>query len=357
MHHRLAELGWDPAWESVLATVPHDGLAPARVAVEHRGAYRVYTAEGEALATVSGHLRHAARTPAHLPAVGDWVLLRDAVIPGVLPRRTAFVRKVALAATEEQVVAANADVVFVVAALDTDLNFRRLERFLTFAYESGAEPVVLLTKADLCGDLPGAVEAARAVAPGTPVHALSARNGEGLEAFDRYCRSGRTAVLLGPSGVGKTTLLNVLTGEDRSTAAVLQDGRGRHTTTRRELVLVAGRGLVMDTPGLRELQLWEADAGRDTAFADLAALAHTCQFADCHHEREPGCAVGEAIRTGALPVERLASYRKLEREELRATGHRRTRTKADAHQRWQNRKRRLLRHLRPLEDDEPDGPP
>ncbi|HAL25161.1 MAG TPA: ribosome small subunit-dependent GTPase A [Chloroflexi bacterium] len=319
MHPRLVALGWDPAWELARSTVALDDLEPARVATQHRGGYVLCTAGGDASAVVSGRLRHGSRTAAAFPVVGDWVLVREGVIHAVLPRRTAFSRKVAWAATEEQVAAANVDVVFVVAALDTAPNLRRLERYLTVAYESGAEPVVLLNKSDLCPDVGAAQAAVREIAPGTPVHALSALAGDGLAVLDAYCRPGRTAVFLGPSGVGKTTLLNTLTGADRPTAAVLEDGRGRHTTTHRELVLVNGRGLVIDTPGMRELQLWDADAGLSAVFADIDALAGACRFGDCTHEAEPGCAIRAAIGAGRLDPERYASYRKLEREEAHVT--------------------------------------
>lgn len=316
MHDQLSVFGWDPAWDTVRLADPHTDCEPARVAVQHRGAYVLYTTDGDRTAAVSGRLRHEATSPADFPAVGDWVLTRDDVIHVVLPRRTAFSRKIALGVVEEQVVAANIDVAFVVASLGAEPNLRRLERFLTVAYESGAQPVVLLNKADLCPDVPGAVAAVESIAPGTTVQALSALTGAGLEIFDRHCAPGRTAAFLGPSGVGKTTLLNALTGAGRPTAAVLEDGRGRHTTTHRELVLVPGRGLVLDTPGMRELQLWEADAGLAAMFGDIEALAGQCRFADCAHHGEPGCAIQSALGDGSLSADRYASFRKLEREEV-----------------------------------------
>jgi len=315
MEPRLAALGWDAAWEAVRATVTTDHLEPARVAVQHRGAYVLYTAGGETAAAVSGRFRHETRAPADFPAVGDWVLLRDGVIHAVLPRRTAFSRKAADTLAEEQVAAANVDVVFVVEALGGAPNLRRIERYLAAAYESGARPVVLLSKADLCPEPEAALAAVAAIAPGTPVHALSAFTGEGLAVFATYCETGRTAVFLGPSGVGKTTLLNALTGERRPTAAVLADGRGRHTTTHRELVLVDGRGIVIDTPGMRELQLWDADGGLPAVFADIDAVAARCRFDDCGHSGEPGCAVRAALDDGTLAADRYAGYRKLAREE------------------------------------------
>ncbi|HLZ48736.1 MAG TPA: ribosome small subunit-dependent GTPase A, partial [Candidatus Limnocylindria bacterium] len=294
MHSSLDALGWDPTWDAVRATFAFPDCAPARVAVQHRGGYILYAPE-ETAAAVSGRLRHEARDAADFPAVGDWVLARDGVIHAVLPRRSAFARKAVLDALEPQIAAANVDVVFVVESLEGGANLRRIERYLTVAYESGARPVVLLSKADLCPDVAAALRSAGEIAPGTPVGALSARTGEGLEVFDRYCGPGRTAVFLGPSGVGKTTLLNALSGQERPTAAVLADGRGRHTTTHRELVLVPRRGLVIDTPGMRELQLWDADGGLGAVFADIEALARGCRFDDCAHASEPGCAVRAAI--------------------------------------------------------------
>ena len=316
MHPQLAVLGWDPAWEAVqTAQASPDDLVPARVAMQHRGGYVLYGIGGETAAVVSGRFRHETRAPADFPAVGDWVLARDGVIHAVLPRRTSFSRKAADTVAVEQVAAANVDVVFVVEALGDTPNLRRIERYLTVAYESGARPVVLLSKADLCVDLDAALGSVAVIAPGTPIHAVSAYTGAGFEVFDLYCAAGRTAVFLGPSGVGKTTLLNVLAGEQRPTAAVLADGRGQHTTTHRELVLVDGRGIVIDTPGMRELQLWDSDGGLSSVFPDIDALASRCRFADCVHAGEPGCAVQRALDDGTLASDRYASYRKLEREE------------------------------------------
>ncbi len=310
----LAELGWDPAWEALRSINEFADLEPARVATQHRGGYVLYGENGEQTASISGRLRHDARGVGDLPAVGDWVLAHDGVIQAVLPRRTSFSRKTVLA-WQEQVAAANADVVFVVASLAGEPNLRSLERYLTVAYESGAEPTVILTKSDLCPDVDAALLSVREVAPGTSVHAISAPARIGLEIFDTYCRPGRTIVFLGPSGVGKTTLLNALEGGDRPTAATREDGRGRHTTTQRELVVIEGRGMVLDTPGMRELQLWDAEAGLSAVFSDIEALALVCRFGDCSHEAESGCAVRAALEAGTLSADRYASYRKLEREE------------------------------------------
>jgi ribosome biogenesis GTPase / thiamine phosphate phosphatase len=318
----LETLGWAPFFDAEFEPYKHDGFIPARVAAQHRGEYALLAEMGELRAETTGALRHAALTPGDLPAVGDWVAASPngerAVIQAVLPRQTAFVRKAAGERTDEQVLAANVDVAFLIAALDGDLNPRRLERYLAGAWESGAKPVVVLTKRDLCHDVEASVAVAESAAIGVPVHALSATTGEGLDELEPYFAGNRTAALLGSSGVGKSTLVNSLSGRDLlPTAAVRADGRGRHTTTHRQLVLLPSGGLILDTPGLRELQLWDSSDGLAETFDDIEALTLRCRFADCGHDTEPGCAVGEALRNGWLAPERLRSYRKLQRE-LRA---------------------------------------
>ena len=311
----LYDLGWSDQLESEFEPHAAAGLAPARVAVQHRGAYLVYAEAGERRAEVAPRLRSSARRRADFPAVGDWVALQDGLIHAVLSRRTKFSRKVAWAEVDEQVVAANVDVVFLVTAFGHDFNPRRLERYLVTAWESGAEPVIVLTKSDLAKDVEGPVLAAEAVAFGVPIHVVSAVTGEGLDGLRTHLGRGRTAALLGSSGVGKSTLVNRLVGRALlATAEIRADGRGRHTTTHRELVLLPGGGLVLDTPGMRELQLWESADGLGEAFTDVEALAARCRFSDCAHHREPGCAVRDAIRRGELPAERYASYEKLKRE-------------------------------------------
>jgi len=319
----LEVLGWDEAWATAFEPYQAEGLAPGRVAVQHRGAWDVLTEQGEVRARVPGRLRHGSISRAELPVVGDWVALdptpSPAAIRAVLPGRTSFSRRAAhepgSRSAREQVVAANVDVVFVALPLSEEVSTRLLERYLTLAWESGAKPVVLLTKADLEDD-PAAVAADVAAIGGeVPVHAVSSRTGLGVDRVHAYLAPGTTAALLGPSGTGKSTLVNALLGEDRlATGAVRDGGAGRHTTTRRELVLVPGGGLVVDNPGMREVHLWIADEGLDEAFEDVVELAAQCRFSDCRHEGEPGCAIAAALADGRLARERWDSYRSLERE-------------------------------------------
>ncbi len=318
----LALLGWDDGWNTAFAEHEAAGLVPARVAVPHRGAYDVFTSDGETRARLPGRARRDLE-PAEVPVVGDWVALEPRrraapAIRAVLPRRTKFSRRAAhdpgADVAREQVVAANVDVVFVVASLAADVNLRQLERYLTLAWESGARPVILLTKADLVPDPAAAVRDLEDLGD-VGVHAVSVRTGDGLDAVRGYLEPGVTGALLGPSGVGKSTLVNALVADDLlATGDVARDGSGRHTTTRRELILVPGGGLVVDNPGMRELHLWLADDGLEDAFDDIAELAARCRFSDCRHEGEPGCAVAEAISAGTLDPERLTSYRELQRE-------------------------------------------
>lgn len=321
----LEDLGWSPWLAEAWRLLAADGLEPARVVAAHTRLLRVRTAGGERLAEVAGRLRHEARSALERPAVGDWVALRSrpgetrALVQALLPRRTAFVRRAAGDQAVAQVLAANVDTVFLVAGLDGDFNPRRIERALVLAWESGAAPVVLLNKADVCPDPEARRVEIERVAPGLPVHVIAARSGLGLDALATYLGRGRTVALLGSSGVGKSTLVNRLLGQEklRTREVRAHDQRGRHTTTHRELVPLPGGGLLLDTPGLREIQLWAGGEALGSAFGDVEAFARSCRFRDCAHEGEPGCAVRGAVEAGAVPPERLSSYLKL-RSELRA---------------------------------------
>jgi ribosome biogenesis GTPase / thiamine phosphate phosphatase len=316
----LTALGFTDFFATAFEPYRGQDLVPARV-VAQMGLLKVSTAEAEHYADLSGKLRHELKGPgggAGYPAVGDWVALRPpagegrAVIHAVLPRRSRFSRKTAGHRTEEQVVAANVDTIFLVSGLDGDFNPRRIERYLTASWDSGAQPVVVLNKLDRCENPEACLLEVEAIAMGVPVHRVSALTGEGCAELTAYLGPGQTVGLLGSSGVGKSTLSNRLLGREvQKTAEVREsDDRGRHTTTHRELFLTPIGGLLIDTPGLRELQLWEGDQpGIESAFADVEELAESCRFADCRHQGEPGCAVEAGV-----PPERLESYRKLQRE-------------------------------------------
>jgi ribosome biogenesis GTPase / thiamine phosphate phosphatase len=316
----LEQLGWDGAFAEQFAPWAAGGHRPGRVVSAHRGGDLVATGAGELLAKATGRLRHLAGPGvAGLPAVGDWVALRDGRIHAVLPRRAAVTRRTPGTGAGEQVLAANVDLVVVVVAPGRDANPRRVERLLALAWESGAQPVVVLGRADLCPDwgTDVATELAglAAVAPGVQVLALSCYTGEGVDEIAAMLAPGLTAVLLGSSGVGKSTLVNRLAGRDLlATGEIRDDGKGRHTTTTRQLVVLADGGMVIDTPGLRELGLWTGGAGTAAAFDDIGELAAGCRFDDCRHRTEPGCAVLQALEDGRLPADRFAAWEKLQRE-------------------------------------------
>jgi ribosome biogenesis GTPase / thiamine phosphate phosphatase len=318
----LAALGWNDRLAADF--VPHraEGLVPARVALEHTHIYRVLSESGEWLARVSGRLRHHAATRVDFLAVGDWVAIEpptdsgDARIRAVLPRSSRFSRRAAGNPTEEQIVAANIDVVFLVSGLDGDFNPRRIERYLVVAGDSGATPVIILNKADLIDDVNAVVPDVRSMAPGVDVHAVSCRQPESLDALRRYLGFGRTGALLGSSGVGKSSIVNQLIGYDllRTRDVRVSDSRGRHASTSRQLVMLPGGGVLIDTPGMRELQPWADTQAVDAAFEDIADIAAACRFGDCTHTTEPGCAVLARAADGTISADRLENYRKLLRE-------------------------------------------
>jgi ribosome biogenesis GTPase len=352
--YALQELGWCEffAQQNAQRADVESSVVPARVAEENRELYRVFSEHGEFLAELSGKLRHATTSRADLPAVGDWVLaqlrLREnrATIHRVLRRKGKFSRKIAGRRTEEQIVAANVDVVFLVSSLNREFNPRRIERYLTLAWDSGARPVVVLNKADLCENAEAFRTEAESAAMGACVVLASATRGDGLaelrsllrgraegtegcDAAESQQQSGLTAALLGSSGVGKSSLINALLGAHScapnqpnlscaplATQAVREgDDRGRHTTTSRQLLLLPGGGVMIDTPGMRELQLWDAADGIGRTFGDVQELAASCKFRDCCHQSEPGCAVRAAVEGETLDAERVESFHKLEREE------------------------------------------
>jgi ribosome biogenesis GTPase len=327
----LSILGWNPSLQAAFAELSAPDLLPGRVVLEHNNFYRVLTEDGEWLAETAGRLKHEASGREGLPAVGDWVGIRPApagqhaVIRLILPRRSAFSRKAAGRTTEEQVLAANIDDVFLVSSLELSPKLRSLERYLVVARKSGARPVVLLNKADLADDLAAFLAEVVALAPDVPVHAISALDGRGFDQLDPYLAVGRTVALLGPSGAGKSSIVNRLaerevvpTGEVRD-----WDARGRHTSVHRELKILERGGILIDTPGLRELQAWDSDESDESlegVFADVDALAGGCRFRDCHHDSEPGCAVKAAVEAGTMDAARYESYRTLATERAALAG-------------------------------------
>ncbi len=354
----MTDLGWDAGWDMAFEPYAAAGRRPARVVAVHKETAIVRGDVGvgpDRPATVSGRFRYDALAASDYPAVGDWVVLEPAgpqagpddpaIIAAVLPRRAAFVRSAADSSrrtagnlVDEQVIAANVDMAFLVAGLDGDFNLRRLERYLAVAWSSGVTPVIVLNKADVARDLGGRLVAVGAIAPGVPVVVLSALTGDHLSDLAPHLPTGRTAVVLGSSGVGKSTLVNALLGEERQATAEVRedDSRGRHTTTHRELFGLPRGALLIDTPGIRSLEVAGADEGVDTAFDDIDDLATSCRFSNCRHDGEPGCAVRAALADGTLSQGRLDSQRKLERELAHAERKVDPRARAEAARRWKS---------------------
>jgi len=360
----LAKLGWDATWDAAFAPHAADSRRPARVVAAYRDAWTVAVADGhDVQAVISGRFRFDAAAPGDLPAVGDWVAVDvpaagtgPAVIHAVLARRSFFRRSAGDASrrrsgaiANEQVLAANVDVALLLSGLDADFDVRRLERYVSVAYAGGVSPVVVLNKADVDPDLDGHIIAAQAVAPGVPVHAISARTGLGVDDLvARHVVPGSTVVFLGSSGVGKSTLVNRLLGEERQkTNAVREDdSRGRHTTTTRELLRLPGGALVVDTPGIRALEVTWADEGLDETFVDIGSIAASCRFSDCRHESEPGCAVLAAVADGRFDASRLASHRRLEREAAHANRQVDRLAAAANRQRWKAVHKSVHQHMK-----------
>lgn len=320
---RLTDLGWDERFVAGFAEwAGKPDLEPGRVLIEFNHIFRVAIESGEIEATTSGRMKHRASSRSELPAVGDWVAVRRSAgedtgaIVGLVPRQSCFSRKMAGNVTDEQVVASNVDLVFIVMGLDADFSIRRLERYLLLGRESGAAPVILLTKPDVSPDVPGRVAEVVAMAGDFPVHVVSPKLNQGLEQVARYLTPGRTGALLGSSGVGKSTIINRLIGSDVQKTLEVRDydSTGRHATTHRELVVLPSGGLIIDTPGMRELQLWDVGEAVRETFDDIESLAGHCHFTDCRHRDEPRCAVKAAIAEGRVPATRLESYLKLQDE-------------------------------------------
>lgn len=317
----LEALGWNEDLARHFAAETTE-CRPARVAVAHNYLFQLLSTSGALIAEVSGRLRHQTATQDAMPVVGDWVSARihadedKATIETVLPRRTSFSRKAAGEATRRQLVAANIDVIFLVCGLDGDFNLRRIERYLVAIADSGARAVIVLNKADMSSEPDRARAEVEALTPASPIHVISCLEEGGVEPLTEHLSLGRTIALLGSSGVGKSTIINRMLGTERQRTGGVRrrDRRGRHTTTQRELIVLPTGGLLIDTPGMRELQLWDADVATDDAFDDIEALSAGCRFRDCRHDQEPHCAVRGAVEAGTLPAARLDNYRTLTRE-------------------------------------------
>lgn len=315
-------IGMNERVEKEFSVYKEQGFTLGRVALEHKRMYRIWTENGEPLCEVSGKFSFNALGREDYPAVGDWVVLQERVnenrgtIHAVLSRSSKFSRKSAGLVTEEQIVAANVDTIFLVNSLNEDLNLRRIERYLLLTWESGANPVIILSKADLCENIAEKIVEVETVALGVPIIVISALENAGIENLQGYLQPGKTVALLGSSGVGKSTITNILLGMEKQTVQEIRTGddKGKHTTTHREMILLPNGAILIDTPGMRELQLWEGSDGVSESFSDIESLMNLCRFRDCKHEKEPGCAVHRAIEAGELSEERLYSYKKLLKE-------------------------------------------
>jgi ribosome biogenesis GTPase / thiamine phosphate phosphatase len=320
----IEDFGWDSFFQKHFEILKVPDSVPARVISESKNSFQLYSQYGELTATISGKMRYVAEQEYQYPAVGDWVVVkplvneRKGIIQAVLPRKSKFSRKVAGERTEEQIVSANVDTVFIVSGLDggRSFNLRRIERYLTLAWSSGATPVIVLNKIDLCPDVFRYIQSIQDIAPGIDIHPVSAKERIGLEALRNYLPKGSTCAFLGSSGVGKSALINSLLGEEKQDTGEVRsdDHTGRHTTTRRELILLHGGGVMIDTPGMREIQMWAGEDDLQETFSDIELISKRCRFRDCGHNAELNCAVREAVEKGELDPARLESYRKLQKE-------------------------------------------
>jgi len=319
----LEKYGFDDYFKKEFKQYEEKGFKPARVTMEEKGMYKLYTEIGEVTAKVSGKFQYEAVASDNFPAVGDFVSISirenemEATIHAVLKRKSCFTRKKNISVDfEAQIIAANFDYVFIVTSLNQNFNLRRIERYLTMVWNTGGIPVLILSKADLCDNLSQRIEEVQSIAMGVSVHAISSIENIGIDEISKYFTEGKTAVVVGSSGVGKSTLLNKLAGEELMETSAIREGdsRGRHTTTYRQLFAIPSGGIIIDTPGTRLIGIWDVDNGVDEAFNDIEELAKKCKFSDCKHENEPGCCVRKAIEEGVLDEKRLESYLRLKRE-------------------------------------------
>ncbi|WP_168157280.1 ribosome small subunit-dependent GTPase A [Sporosarcina ureilytica] len=351
---KLDDYGWNLLHKDNFSTIIEErGLAkcvPGRVILEHKRMYRVITEFGEWLSVCSGSMEYEATERRDFPAVGDWVVVEKmpgeerGIIHAISPRTSIFSRKVAGSTIEEQLIAVNVDIAFLVMSMNKDFNARRLERYLVAAYDSGAVPIVVLTKKDISDNPSYYVEEAQNIAFGTEIFEVSNITGEGLEQIRQVLQDGKTAALLGSSGVGKSSLTNALLNDQKMDVQDirLDDDKGKHTTTHRELIIIPSGGVIIDTPGMREFQLWDNSDSLHSGFSDIEALAEICKFNDCLHNQEPGCAVQHALATGELTEERYASYLKLQKE----LAYIEQKTNQQARKQAQNKRKNISKHLR-----------